>query len=101
MLLNISPIYTTYAQDSFIDQELLKEISSKITSISASTTNLKDKKQIIQAFCDKVNNVSFSQSEEALPSNQSLFLSILCNHNEVKADYFVKETYSYLKKDQD
>lgn len=101
LLLNISPIYTTYAQDSFIDQELLKEISSKITSISASTTNLKDKKQIIQAFCDKVNNVSFSQSEEALPSNQSLFLSILCNHNEVKADYFVKETYSYLKKDQD
>lgn len=94
-------VSTTYAQDSFIDQELLKEISSKITSISTSTINLEDKKQIIQAFCNKVKNTSFSQGSEILPSNQSLFLSILCNHNEVKADYFTKETLSYLKKDQD
>lgn len=83
----------------FVDQKLLWTIVSELSSIRQATTNLQDKKEVVQAFCSKLKNKNFSQ-EQNFPSNQSLFLALLCNHNGVHADYFQQTTFSYLKKNK-
>lgn len=83
----------------FVDEKLLWTIVSELSSIRQATTNLQDKKEVVQAFCSKLKNKNFS-SEQNFPSNQSLFLALLCNHNGVHADYFQETTFSYLKKNK-
>lgn len=83
----------------FVDEKLLWTIASELSSIRQATTNLQDKKEVVQAFCSKLKNKNFS-SEQNFPSNQSLFLALLCNHNGVHADYFQEKTFSYLKKNK-
>ena len=83
----------------FVDEKLLWTIVSEFSSIRQATTNLQDKKEVVQAFCSKLKNKNFS-SEQNFPSNQSLFLALLCNHNGVHADYFQQTTFSYLKKNK-
>ena len=83
----------------FVDEKLLWTIVSELSSIRQATTNLQDKKEVVQAFCSKLKNKNFSQ-EQNFPSNQSLFLALLCNHNGIHADYFQETTFSYLKKNK-
>lgn len=97
-MLCVKPVFATTEID-FVDDELFREIAWEISTIRQTTTNLQDKKEIIQAFCSKIKNKNFSQNQK-FPSNQSLFLAILCNHNGVSAKYFQEETFNYLKKDK-
>lgn len=103
LLLTIGILYfnpvSVFAKIDFVDDELFREITSEISTIRQTTTNLQDKREIIQAFCSKVKNKNFSQDQN-FPSNQSLFLAILCNHNGVSAEYFQEATFNYLKKDK-
>ena len=83
----------------FVDEKLLWTIVSELSSIRQATTNLQDKKEVVQAFCSKLKNKNFS-SEQNFPSNQSRFVALISNHNGVHADYFQQTTFSYLKKNK-